>query len=339
MAGNQDGAKPTAGVVAAIGQRWDAGVLCVAIVATAGILLTETPWLSAAVDEPPISKPLAEYSTDELQQAERTEEVAVELLQRPDLAPETALAAVRRLAAIRGTSPAKLLTAWVSQLDHTSSVALQRNLVDVVSQLEPEPKQECCAAAERLATAAVSDVARQTALAVCMTATGDSSAVFASVKPDAEQLVHFLNAVPLVSDNSIQRKAWGDIRPLLDAGTAGSRDNVPESQVQALVLRVIVQWEGDESEKASDAVRLLCSGQSQVAAMEALAALPTGSWPEQHLGQTAAAVIAWLAENPAGAANSAEHITALKLCDKLGPCFVETKRTRFENRLREITQR
>lgn len=319
--------------------QWDWGVLCIAVAVTAGMLVTQVPWLSAAAVEPPVSKPLADYSTQELQQAERTEDVAAELLRRTDVTSETALAAVRRLAAIRGMSPATVLAERMSQLDHSSPLAVRRNLVDWVSQLEPQSKHACCEAAERLVATTGSDAARQTAMAARMMADRDSSVLFATAQQDAEQLADFLLALPLVSDNSVQRQAYRSIRPLLDAGAAGSHHTVTEPQVQALVLRIIVQWEGDEVQKAGDAMRLLCSGQCQMAAMEALVALPSSSWPEQQLGQTAAAVIAWLAENRPTAGNSADHATALTLCDKLGPCFSDAKRTRFENRLREITSR
>lgn len=317
---------------------WDSVVLGVAGLITAIVLVSEVAQSAATAAKPPVLKSLAECSTDELRQADRTADVAIELLCRDDVDPLTANAALRRLAAIKSVSPAKLLAEWILQLDKDSSLTLRRNLVSLVSQLEPAAKKECGETAERLAATAASTVARQTALAARMTAERNSAAVFAEAKRDANQLADFLRALPLVPDNSVQRQAWRNIRPLLDSDQARSHGDVLTPQLQTLVLRIIVQWEGDEAQKAGDAMRVLCSGQCQVAAMEALVALPTSSWPEQQLGQTAAAVIAWLAENPQSADVSPDHTIALNLCRKLGPRFSETKRTRFENRLSEISE-
>ena len=170
---------------------------------------------------------LDSVSSADLMKLPKSPVTVTAMLTRPDAKMEQRTEALSELAKLKKISPTETLVnilATVSTKDDRG----MRDLCTMLVQQSAADLKSSRAAIQKIAVSGASDIVKQSATAALITADGSINAAWDAARKSPQELVGFLNALPLVPDANLRGSAYEIVRNLLTTlpdGMAAALEN------------------------------------------------------------------------------------------------------------------
>lgn len=281
-------------------------------------------------DERPIRPVVSveERSTAALLKMRRTKAVSRELLNRPNVDPETLRAAMIRLSTLSDEAHIETFHGLVESLGHDSPEALLKNLPTLALFIAEDHEDQLQQRLKNFTANEHHQRTRQVAYASRIAVAGSAGQLFGATKD--ESLLELIKSLPLVDHFSIEDDLYSCIQAFI------VDHNESNAELQAASIASALKMPHAHEALAADLVNLARQPECSPAVASALARLPAAAIPEAYLGHTAAQLIARIAELQS-ADNFTDEIDQLvKQCMAISARLPSKKRKRIKDRLQQL---
>ena len=261
-------------------------------------------------------------SVEQLLKMKRNETVLYTILRREGIQDEYRLAALAGLSELQDKIEIEVLLSVVQDFDRRQqpeSVVI--DLMRLLTQRETKELLNVGDQLENMAATAKMPIVRQLAY-VAIIATNESvDRAWDLAIHSADNLVDLINAMPLITDPSVQASLFPKVEPLLRdvprQFTSGENSDPTVARIRRAAMNAMTYVRGQETNTFMKLADFVHTGTERAAALQAMHRIPRRDWPVEQVQPLLDSILAYVGKLPDKERTSPESLDALQLGDAL----------------------
>ena len=261
-------------------------------------------------------------SVEQLLEMKRNETVLYAILRREGIQDEYRLAALAGLSELQDKTEIDVLLSVVQDFDRgqqPESVVI--DLMRLLTQRETTELLNVGDQLEDMTATAKMPIVRQLAY-VAIIATNESvDRAWDLAIHSADNLVDLINAMPLITDPSVQASLFPKVEPLLrdvpQQFTSGENSDPTVARIRRAAMHAMTYVRGQETNTFTKLADFVHTGTERAAALQAMHRIPRRDWPVEQVQPLLDAILTYVGKLPDKERTSPESLDALQLGDAL----------------------